>query len=149
MFLFILWRDRSNVSTLMLSSFSLRVARHSLLGNKLNEQWGISRHWSISIFLPIEIVLLWKCKYYFIYWGYIVTFIKVLIILHSWIHTLYHSPLSPFPTFLEYFQHVPYVRQWQYKEFENTMALNLSVSRKSNSDRTPAAHPLQACGCRQ
>jgi hypothetical protein len=30
-----------------------------------------------------------------LYWGYIVTFTKVLTIHHSWIHPLHHSPLSP------------------------------------------------------
>jgi hypothetical protein len=28
------------------------------------------------------------------YWGYIVTFIKVLTLYHSWIHPLHYSPLS-------------------------------------------------------
>jgi hypothetical protein len=30
-----------------------------------------------------------------LYWGYIVTFIKVLTIYHSWLHLLHHSLLSP------------------------------------------------------
>jgi hypothetical protein len=33
----------------------------------------------------------------FQFWGYIVTFTKVLTIYHSWIHPLNHSPLSPPP----------------------------------------------------
>jgi hypothetical protein len=33
-----------------------------------------------------------------LYWGYIVTFTKVLTICHSWIHPLHHSPLSSLPT---------------------------------------------------
>jgi hypothetical protein len=32
-----------------------------------------------------------------LYWGHIVTFTKVLIIYHSWIYPLHHSPLSPLP----------------------------------------------------
>jgi hypothetical protein len=32
-----------------------------------------------------------------LYWGYIVTFTKVLTIYHSWIRTLHYSPLSPAP----------------------------------------------------
>jgi hypothetical protein len=42
------------------------------------------------------------CFFFFLfllllYWGYIVTFTKVLITYHSWIHPLHHSPLSPPP----------------------------------------------------
>jgi hypothetical protein len=33
--------------------------------------------------------------------GYIVTFIKFLTKYHSWIHSLHHSPLYPFPLLLE------------------------------------------------
>jgi hypothetical protein len=37
-----------------------------------------------------------------LYWGYIVTFTKVLRRYHNWIHTLHHFPLShPLPSFLE------------------------------------------------
>jgi hypothetical protein len=32
-----------------------------------------------------------------LYWGYIVTFTKVLTIYHSWIYPICHSPLSPAP----------------------------------------------------
>jgi hypothetical protein len=35
-----------------------------------------------------------------LFWGYTVTFIKVLTYI-SWIHPLHHSPLSPFPSLLE------------------------------------------------
>jgi hypothetical protein len=38
-----------------------------------------------------------------LYWGYIVTFTKVHIIYHSWIHLLHHPPLSLLPPFLEWF----------------------------------------------
>jgi hypothetical protein len=38
------------------------------------------------LFLSIYFLLL--------YWGYIVTFTKVLTIFHNWVNTLHHSPLS-------------------------------------------------------
>jgi hypothetical protein len=40
-------------------------------------------------FTPILLLFL-----LFLHWGYIVTFIKVLIMYYSWIHLLHHSPLS-------------------------------------------------------
>jgi hypothetical protein len=47
-------------------------------------------------FLKIVIILL-------LYWGYTVTFTKVLIIYHSLIHPLHHSPLSSPTPFLDSF----------------------------------------------
>jgi hypothetical protein len=41
-----------------------------------------------------------------LYWGYTVTFTKVLTIYHNWIYSLHHSPLSLLPPFLEQFQQV-------------------------------------------
>jgi archaellum biogenesis protein FlaJ (TadC family) len=46
-----------------------------------------------SFFLLFVILLL-------LYWGYIVTFTKVLTIYHSWIHSLHHSPLPLSPIIL-------------------------------------------------
>jgi hypothetical protein len=45
----------------------------------------------LSFFFEVTILLL--------YWGYIVTFTKVLTIFHSLIHSLQHSLLSPSPYF--------------------------------------------------
>jgi hypothetical protein len=46
--------------------------------------WKMGR----SLFLLFFIILL-------LYWGYVVTFAKVLRIYHGWIHPLHHSTLSP------------------------------------------------------
>jgi hypothetical protein len=43
-----------------------------------------------------------------LFWEYIVTFIKVVTIHHSWIHTLNHCPLFPLTPFLEQFQQVSF-----------------------------------------
>jgi hypothetical protein len=39
-----------------------------------------------------------KKNYYCCTGGYIVIFMKVFTLFHSWIHTLYHSPLPPPPS---------------------------------------------------
>jgi hypothetical protein len=44
---------------------------------------------SLLFFFLIIVLLL--------YWVYIVTFTKVVIVFHSWIYPLHHSPLSPLP----------------------------------------------------
>jgi hypothetical protein len=40
--------------------------------------------------------------YIILYWGYIMTFTKVLALYHSWIYPIHHSPLFSLPLFLEY-----------------------------------------------
>jgi hypothetical protein len=59
----------------------------------LKTQAHASEFQHFILFIIIIILLL--------YWGYSVTFIKVLTIYHSWIHSLHHSPLSLPSPFLE------------------------------------------------
>jgi hypothetical protein len=52
-------------------------------------------------FFPLSPSSFLKKLYYCFTRGYAVTFTKVLIIYHNWIHSLYHSPLSSLSPFLE------------------------------------------------
>jgi hypothetical protein len=53
----------------------------------LHDFWGI-----FCLFFLFFLIII-----FLLYWGYIVTFAKVLTVYHSWIYLLHHSPLSPSP----------------------------------------------------